>query len=225
MEGPPVPPRRGSSPFPSFRSGVGGTIFLGGRRLQQFHLPCGTMGFPQFLQFPEDLIHREKRPEQGHPDERHLQHGPWKGRLGNRLLSFQKKTEELVQLIKLKFFGLPLQGVDLFSGQFQQGLRMGTHFQKDEVAERLKEFPTEVLNVVSELIDLVDDLKTSTRITLGNGFNRVREHLLIDQAEDFVDLLLPDPVSSVRDEPIQKALGISHAPFGLAGNGSKVRAD
>ena len=108
-----------------------------GRRFHRF-LPSRGHGPLQIFQFPQNLLDGKDGSERGHADQRHLEHGPWKGRLSHLLLSLEKKVEEMIQLIELKAFGLLPQGLDLFSGQDRLRVLVDrAHLQEDEIPESL----------------------------------------------------------------------------------------
>jgi hypothetical protein len=73
----------------------------------------------------------------------------------------------------------------------------------------LKEFSAEVLKVISIMINVVDGLQALLGISLDKSLYGILEELPIDQSKDFVHILIPDVLSSVRDHLVEKTLSIS----------------
>src|SRR4030043_528174 len=95
---------------------------------------------------------------------------------------------------------------------------MLAQLDKDQVAQSVKEILAEVLNVVPVMINVLYDLNAPLPIPVGNGLDGIVKDLLVDQPEDFGDILIPYLLPSIRDDLIEKTLGIPHAAFRFSGN-------
>jgi hypothetical protein len=70
-----------------------------------------------------------------------------------------------------------------------------------------------VLEVVSKVINMIDDLHTSLDIPVGNCFYGIIENFSIDETKDLSDILISDILPPIRDHLVKEALGISQASF------------
>ncbi len=95
---------------------------------------------------------------------------------------------------------------------------MLAQLDQDQVAQSVKEILAEMLNVVPVMINVLYDLNTAFPISVGNGLDGVVKDLLVDQPEDFGDILIPYLLPSIRDDLIEKALSIPHAAFRFSRN-------
>jgi hypothetical protein len=95
---------------------------------------------------------------------------------------------------------------------------MLTDLEQDEMAKVLKEFPTKVLEIDSIVINVLDHFHTSFSIFVGDSLDRIGQDLPIDETQNLNDILIPDLFPSVRDDLVEKALGVPQTSLRFLAN-------
>jgi hypothetical protein len=85
----------------------------------------------------------------------------------------------------------------------------------------LKKLSAEMLEIVSKVIDMLDDLQAPLDIPTGKGFYGIAENFVIDEPKDFGDIFITDGFPRISDHLVEETLGIPQAPFRFPGDRKK----
>src|SRR4030065_2343084 len=78
-----------------------------------------------------------------------------------------------------------------------------------------------MLEIVSKVIDNLDDLHAPFHIPISNGLYGIVENFTIDESKDFGNIFIPDIFPCISDHLIEEALSIPQASFGFLGDRKK----
>src|SRR4030042_3447331 len=98
---------------------------------------------------------------------------------------------------------------------------MLTDLDENQISKILKKLSTEMLEIVSKVVDNLDNLHAPFNIPIGNGLYGIVENFTIDESKDFGNIFITDIFPCISDHLIEETLSIPQAPFGFLGDRKK----